>query len=148
VDTRYLEHWPKTAIKFFGNDITYTQLHRDVDKLAGWLQQTAGVDKGERVILYMQNSPQFVIAYYAILRANAVVIPVNPMNREEEFKHYILDTDARVALCASELIGFAKKASDDLPADKRLKHLLMANYADALPEQYPHPKIHKCRKAR
>ena len=42
---------------------------------------TRGSRKGERVLLYMQNSPHFVIAYYAILRADAVVVPVNPMNR-------------------------------------------------------------------
>ena len=37
----------------------------------------------------MQNCPQFPVALYAVLRANAVVVPVNPMNRAEEFKHYI-----------------------------------------------------------
>lgn len=167
MDTRYLEYWPKhlprdialpkvtiwenldittrrypdrTAIKFFGNDISYQQLHDDVEALAGWLQQVGGVQKGDRVLLYMQNSPQFVIGYYAILRADAVVIPVNPMNREEEFQHYITDTDATVALCASELAGFARNASDKLPADQQLKHLLVAHYAEALPKKYPHPE--------
>jgi fatty-acyl-CoA synthase len=87
----------------------------------------------------MQNSPQFVIAYYAILRANAIVIPVNPMNKDEEFRHYITDTDATVALCASELAGFAKTASGTLPPSQQLKHIVVAHYADALPASYPHP---------
>src|SRR5690606_3627759 len=152
VDKRYLEHWPKhlprdialpnttiwenldittrryadrTAIKFFGNDISYRRLYDDVEALAGWLQQVAGVKKGDRVLLYMQNSPQFVIGYYAILRADAVVIPVNPMNREEEFQHYITDSDAKVVLCASELAAFAKTASDALPAENRLQHFVV-----------------------
>ncbi|MEX1032743.1 MAG: long-chain fatty acid--CoA ligase [Cellvibrionaceae bacterium] len=167
MDTRYLEYWPKhlprdialpnvtiwenldittrryadrIAIKFFGNDISYRKLYDDVEALAGWLQQEAGVKKGDRVLLYMQNSPQFVIGYYAILRADAVVIPVNPMNREEEFQHYISDTDATVALCASELAGFAKNASDKLPAKEQLQHILVARYAEALPDKYPHPE--------
>lgn len=167
MDTRYLEQWPKhlprditlpditiwenldittrcyadrTAIKFFGNDITYQQLYDQVEDLAGWLQKVGGVKKGDRVLLYMQNCPQFVIGYYAILRADAVVIPVNPMNREEEFQHYITDTDAKVALCASELAGFAKNASDKLPKEQQLEHIVVANYADALPEKYPHPE--------
>ncbi len=50
-----------------------------------------GVGKGDRVALYMQNCPQFVVALYAILRADAVVVPVNPMNRADEFSHYITD---------------------------------------------------------
>lgn len=166
MDTRYLDFWPnhlpnelelpqtslwdnlditnrrypdKTAILFFGNAISYNQLYREVDALAGWLQQEAGVEKGDRVILYMQNSPQFIIGYYAILRANAVVIPVNPMNKDEEFRHYVTDTDATVALCASELAGFAKAGSEALPEANRLKHIVVAHYADMLPDAYPHP---------
>jgi hypothetical protein len=50
---------------------------------------------GDRVVLCMQNCPQLVVAHFAILRANAVVVPVNPMNRAEELKHYITDPDAR-----------------------------------------------------
>jgi fatty-acyl-CoA synthase len=44
------------------------------------------------VLLYMQNSPQWALAFYAILRAGAVVVPVNPMNRTDELRHYIDDT--------------------------------------------------------
>ncbi len=166
MDKRYLDFWPdfqpreltppktslwdnldittrrypdKTAILFFGNAITYRQLHQQVDALAGWLENEGGVQKGDRVLLYMQNSPQFVVAYYAILRANAVVIPVNPMNKDEEFRHYITDTDATIALCASELAQFAKTASDTLPQEQRLKHIVVGHYADALPEAFPHP---------
>ena len=51
----------------------------------------------------MQNSPQFVVGYYAILRADAMVVPVNPMNLTEELRHYVADSDARVALSAQEL---------------------------------------------
>ena len=49
---------------------------------------------GDRVLLYMQNSPQFVIAYYAILRANAVVVPVNPMYLTQEFLRCAQDAGA------------------------------------------------------
>ena len=78
MDKRYLDFWPKhlarnvelpkvtiwenldittrrlperTAIKFFGIDISYTKLHQDVDALAGWLQAEANVAKGDRVAL-------------------------------------------------------------------------------------------------
>ena len=65
-----------------------------VEALAGYLQQVCGVQPGDRVLLYMQNSPQFMLAYYAILRANAVVVPVNPMNLTEELRHYVEDSGA------------------------------------------------------
>ena len=51
----------------------------------------------------MQNCPQLVMAHFAILRANAVVVPVNPMNRAEELKHYITDPDTKVAITTGDL---------------------------------------------
>jgi fatty-acyl-CoA synthase len=93
----------KTAIAYYGNLISYEALAGQVEALAGFLQRRCGVARGDRVLLYAQNSPQFIIGYYAILRADAVVVPVNPMNKSEELAHYIRDSDARVALAAQEL---------------------------------------------
>ena len=87
----------RAAYLFFGRVLTYRQLRDDAIALAGWLQK-AGVEAGDRVAVFMQNCPQFPIALYAILRANAVVVPVNPMNRAEEFKHYISDPDTKVVI--------------------------------------------------
>ncbi|HVJ11648.1 MAG TPA: AMP-binding protein, partial [Burkholderiales bacterium] len=70
----------RTAIDYYGAPLSYERLKREVDALAGFLQQCLGVRRGDRVLLYAQNCPQYVIAYYAILRADAVVVPVNPMN--------------------------------------------------------------------
>jgi fatty-acyl-CoA synthase len=62
------------------------------------------VRRGDRVLLNAQNSPQFVIAYYAILRADAVVVPVNPMNRTQELRHYVEDSDATVAIAGNDVL--------------------------------------------
>ena len=93
----------KTAISYYGSRLSYARLKSEVDALAGYLQQKCGVKKGDRVFLYMQNSPQFIIAYYAILRADAVLVPANPMNLTEEMRHYIEDSGASVAICAYDL---------------------------------------------
>ena len=87
----------KTALVFYDKKISYTQLRREVDTLAGYLQHQCGVRKGDRVLLDMQNCPQFVIAYYAILRADAVVVPVSPMNVTDELIHYLKDSGATTA---------------------------------------------------
>src|SRR5690606_4283076 len=80
----------QSAIIYYGTSLTYAELERQAEALAGYLQH-AGVKAGDRVLLYMQNSPQFVIGFYAILRANAVVVPVNPMNRKAELEYLITD---------------------------------------------------------
>src|SRR5215213_676935 len=97
------EHPQRAAIDFYGTHVSYSELKREADALAGFLQKRCGIAKGDRVLLYLQNSPQFVIAYYAVLRADAVVVPVNSMNRTEELRHYVDDAQARVAVVGQEL---------------------------------------------
>jgi len=130
----------KAAIRYFGNAITFRELKQQATALAGWLQNVAGVQKGDRVLLYMQNCPQFMLAYYAILRADAVVVPVNPMNRAEEFKHYITDAGAKVAITTADLAAGVAQANDELDEGQRLAHLLVSKYADALPPSYENPE--------
>jgi fatty-acyl-CoA synthase len=98
--TRYPD---KPLAWFYDAPVTYGRALREAEALAGFLQQRCGVQRGDRVLLFMQNCPQFVIGFYAILRADAMVVPVNPMNLTEELRHYVEDSDARVALCGQEL---------------------------------------------
>jgi fatty-acyl-CoA synthase len=116
----------KPAAIFYGSSLSYSELKREVDALAGFLQLHCGVKRGDRVLLYMQNCPQFVIGYYAILRADAMVVPVNPMNLTTELAHYVEDSDARVALIGQELYPQA------LPhlAPGKLGQIVVAAYSD------------------
>ena len=120
-------HPGRAAIDYYGRRLDYRELKRQVDALAGWLQQRCGVARGERVVLYLQNSPQFVIAYYAILRADAVVVPVNPMHLTGELRHYVEDSDARVAIVGEDVASRIEPLS--------LRHCIVAGYSDYLPEE-------------
>jgi fatty-acyl-CoA synthase len=117
----------KVAIHYYGSALSYTRFHADVDALAGFLQAKAGVRRGDRVLLFMQNSPQAMIAFYAILRADAMVVPVNPMNLTEELRHYVADSDARVAIAGQELFA---QIGPLLGAG--LDNVIVAAYSDAL----------------
>ncbi|NLD70915.1 MAG: long-chain fatty acid--CoA ligase [Limnobacter sp.] len=125
----------RTALLFFGRRIRYAELKSQAETLAGWLQHDAGVKPGDRVLLMMQNSPQFVIAFYAIVRAGAAVVPVNPMSRADELAHYIADPSARVAICAGDLLEHMLRGDEQLPAEQRLTRLLVSRYADLMPAQ-------------
>jgi fatty-acyl-CoA synthase len=130
---RAAEHPQRSAIDFYGTQVAYSELKREADALAGFLQQRCGIAKGDRVLLYLQNSPQFVIAYYAILRADAVVVPVNPMNRTEELRHYVEDAQASVAIVGQELY--------ERIAPLPVEHVIVAAYSDFLrtPNDLPVP---------
>ncbi len=120
----------KPALVFFGQSLSYAAVVQQAERLAATLHRL-GVRKGDRVLLNLQNCPQWVVAHFAILRVDAVVVPVNPMNRAEELKHYITDPDVKVAITAADLAPELAKASDELPASARLAHLLVTHYSDA-----------------
>jgi fatty-acyl-CoA synthase len=126
----------KAALVFFGRIFSYRELRDLAERLAAQLH-ALGVRKGDRVMLDMQNCPQLVIAHFAILRANAVVVPVNPMNRAEELKHYIEDPDAKVAITTADLAPELARASDALPTAQRLSHLIVSHFTDAFDPQAP-----------
>ena len=125
-----LRYPDKPATVFFGSVLTWAQLKAAAERLAARLQ-ALGVAKGDRVLLNLQNTPQLIVAHFAILRADAVVVPVNPMNRAEELKHYITDPDARVAITSADLADELAAASDALPEGDRLAHLIVTQYTDA-----------------
>jgi len=96
-------HPDKPAAVFAGETLTYAGLKRRVDGLAAHLQRACGVRRGERVLLDLQNGLDFVAAFLAILRADAVVVPVSPMNLAGELRHYLADSDARVAVVEADV---------------------------------------------
>ena len=116
----------KPAFICYDNAITFSKLKQESEKLAGFLQKRCGVVKGDRVLLFAQNSFQFVMAYYAIMRADAVVVPINPMNLTEELRKYVVDSGARVIICAQELWAqVAPIAAEGLKS-------IVASYSDYL----------------
>ncbi len=119
----------KEALVFMGQTWTYAQFMHQAESIASALRKM-GVQKGDRVVLDMQNCPQLVITHFAILRLDAVVVHINPMNRMEELKHYILDPDTKVAVTTADLASELAAASNALEKGQRLQHLLVTQFSD------------------
>jgi fatty-acyl-CoA synthase len=117
----------KTFVIFYDTPITYGEFKDEVERIAGFLEQDCGIRKGDRVLLYMQNSPQFILAYYGILRANAVVVPINPMNLTNELRHYVDDAGATTAFVPQDLYSHMRPLLGE-----GLKHIVVAAYSDYL----------------
>lgn len=169
--TLHFEHWPKiskslkvpatslydhlrvsasrypdqTAIFYYGNALTYQQLDEEVNALAGYLEHKLSVKAGDKVLLFMQNSPQFVIGFHAILRANAVVVPINPMLVASELEFYIRDCGIQTAIAGQELY----ERIGPLLGSTSLENLLLAAYSDykgegfdaMLPQEVKMPRL-------
>jgi long-chain acyl-CoA synthetase len=92
----------KQALVFYGRTMTYGELREQVDRFATALHHL-GVKKGDRVALHLLNSPQFVIAYFGILKLGAVVTPISPVYVSREVRHQIKDSGAETIICQDVL---------------------------------------------
>jgi fatty-acyl-CoA synthase len=120
----------KPGLIYYDTPVSFAGIHDEAQRIAGYLQRRCGVRTGDRVLLYMQNSPQFVIAYYGILRANAVVVPLNPMYLTQEFLRCARDAGAKTAIVSQELYSRIEPLLDS----RELEHVTVAAYSDYLKE--------------
>jgi fatty-acyl-CoA synthase len=115
----------RPALHFGGATIHYREFHAQCEALAGFLQKECGVRRGDRVALFMHNSPQFVIAYYGILRADAAVVPINCMNTTGELEQVLRDAGASTIITVQELQPRVEPLSGGI-----VRHSIVACYAD------------------
>jgi len=122
---KYPDH---PAIVFFGNKLTYQELVGQVDRLATALHKL-GVQKQDRVALFLPNCPQSVIAYYAALRLGAIVVQVNPLYVERELKYQLEDAGAEVLIALDLLYPRVYNIQETTP----LKQVIVTSIKDYLP---------------
>jgi fatty-acyl-CoA synthase len=118
----------KPFLVFYDTQVSFAEFHDEAIRVAGFLQQKCGIGQGDRVLLLMQNSPQFMIGYYGILRANAVVVPLNPMNLTQEILKFTQDSGGSTLLVSQELYPRV----EPLLKNGDLKHVVVAAYSDYL----------------
>lgn len=118
----------KIAIHFLGKEMTYSELHEESVKLAGYLQWL-GISKGDRVAIMLPNTPQSVISYYAILLAGGIVVQTNPLYMERELEYQMKDSGAKVIITLDLLYPRVQKV---LPQTK-IKDIIVTGIKDYLP---------------
>src|SRR4051812_21416935 len=94
------EHGDRIALMCGDQQATYRQLVRSAERASGALA-SLGVRPGDRVLLLMRDTPEFVAAWLGALRAGAVAVSVNPRLSEAEQRHIVADSGARLAIVES-----------------------------------------------
>lgn len=116
----------RTAVAFYGRSISYGELREATDRLACALGRL-GVRKGDRVALYLLNSPQFIIAYFAALKCGAVVTPISPVYTSHEVRYQLEDSGARAVICQDILYEKVAKSG------AKLDFVIVTNVSEYLP---------------
>jgi long-chain acyl-CoA synthetase len=134
----------RPAIYYFGSPLSYAEVDWWSDRLAAALQDM-GLQKGDRVVFYMQNIPQFVIAQYAVWKAGGIVVPLNPMYKEKELEYFFQDSGAKILISlASSYEITAKSVVDRL----NLGPVITTSGIDFLPPDEPLSKVLQEEKSR
>ncbi|NOX34829.1 MAG: long-chain fatty acid--CoA ligase [Deltaproteobacteria bacterium] len=123
------EKYPRnTAVLYLGEHFTYKRLKELSERFAGGLQNL-GVKKGDKVLLYIPNCIQWVVAYIGIQRAGAILVPVSPIYTSYEIKYMINNSGAQTIICMDTNFGYVKETF----ASTRLKRAIVTNLVDLLP---------------
>ncbi|GAX91329.1 long-chain-fatty-acid--CoA ligase [Effusibacillus lacus] len=107
------------AIYFYGQQINYQTLYGYAGRFAAGLREL-GIEKGDRVAIMLPNCPQYVIAYYGILMAGAIVVQVNPMSVEREIEHFLSDSGAKALVVFGPLLPKAAGAPSSAKLVKKI----------------------------
>lgn len=120
----------KAAVIYYGRTIPYRELWEAVERFSAFLAGL-GIKKGDRVALYLQNTPHYIIGYYGALRANAVAVPVNPMLTSAELKFLLNDNGSRFLITTSDL--YPRVA--EIKGETALEKVVVGDYGDYLPAE-------------
>ncbi|MEJ8811524.1 AMP-binding protein [Variovorax ureilyticus] len=126
--THARERGDHPACIWYGHATSYAELDAASDAFAARLQ-AIGVRKGEPVVLFLNNCPQYLAAHYGIQKIGAIVCPSGPLNKEHELAYQVNDLRARVIVAASSLMPVVEKVR----AESALEHVFVVHYADLLP---------------
>jgi long-chain acyl-CoA synthetase len=118
----------RPAVIYLGEAFSFRRL-RELSERFGSALSAMGIAKGDRVMVYIANSIQWVIAFLGIQKIGAVVVPVSPIYTSHEITYMIRDCGVKAVVCADTNFGYVREAADHTG----LKHVIVTNLADLLP---------------
>lgn len=123
------QKYPDTACTIFkGARITYKEMDQMTDRMAAALA-ALGVKKGDRVGIFMPNTPQFVVAYFGILKAGGVVVAINPLYSAKEIEYQVNDAGIEIMLVMSNFYNIIK----GVQPKTKIRTIIVSNLKETLP---------------
>ena len=122
------------AIRLGGGELSYAELDERSARLAALLAEK-GIGPGDRVGVMLPNVPEFPVAYYGVLRAGAVVVPMNVLLKRREIAFYLEDSGSKLLLAWHGFCAEAREGAADAGAE--LIEVEPASFAELLAEHEP-----------
>jgi len=127
--SRAAQKWPNSvATRFYGAELTYREIDAAASRFAGGLRKI-GVKPGDRVSILMPNCPQFVIAFFGVLRSGAIVVQTNPLYTPRELEEMYRDAGVETVVCVDLFFKNVAKAKETSP----IKRVVVTDIKEYLP---------------
>ncbi|MBE2221811.1 MAG: long-chain fatty acid--CoA ligase [Anaerolineae bacterium] len=131
LDESAKKHPNHIALFFKGTKLTFRDYKEQTDALAAALV-ASGFKKGDRAVIYMANTPQFVISYFGIMKAGGIVIATNPLYTERELEHQLADCGAETVVVMSRYYPLLKNVQKK--GHTQVKRIIVTNIKDYFPK--------------
>jgi len=128
-----------TAIYYFDYEISFEEVNRFSTQLAAAFEDL-GLQKGDRIVVNLQNVPQFPMAVYAAWKIGAIVVPVNPMYKEKELTYFCRDSGAKLFFTHDEIAANLDLAFLE---DTDIRKVIVTSPLDFIPGDVEPPKLLK-----
>jgi len=122
------KHPHKTGVVFLGTRYSYSQIGKWVKRFAAALYEL-GVREGDKVIMYLPNCPQWVIAWFGIQKIGGISVPINPIYTSYDLQYIANDSGAETVICTDANLGYVKRVI----SETKLKRVIVTNVVDLLP---------------
>ena len=126
----------KTAIIFYGREISYRELDEASDRFAAYLSRN-GVKKGDRVAIFMANCPQYIIAHFGTQKIGGIVCPCSPLFKEMELTYELNDAETEILVTWDILMPIAGKVL----GNTKVKKVVVTNLNDFVPSEPTLPLV-------
>ncbi|MGZ9190412.1 MAG: class I adenylate-forming enzyme family protein, partial [Nitrospira sp.] len=127
------------AVCYFDHAISYGEVNRLSESLAAAFHDF-GLQNGDRIIVDLQNVPQFLVATYAAWKLGIIVVPVNPMYKEQELSYFFRDSGAKLFFTLDEI---ASNLDLSFLKDTEVEQIITTSALDMLPAEVPPPEALK-----
>ncbi len=117
-----------TALYYLGEKFSYGRLSMLIDRFAAGLVKI-GVQPQDRVMLYIPNCPQWIIANFAINKIGAVMVPVSPIYTAFEIGYMIEDADIKTVICLDTNFVYIR----EVMKKTRLERVIVTNLVEFIP---------------
>ncbi len=121
-------HRGRPAVLYLGEVLTYGDLFEAVECLSTGLL-SLGIKQRDKIIIYLPNTPQWIIAWLSVQKIGGVAVPIAPIYTSRDLRYIATDSGARTVICADTNFGYAK----ELKEEGALDNVVVSRMSDLLP---------------